>query len=181
MSESTWRLPPRGVLLAAVVLIACAEVGGAAMARFRLELTRWARATMLARPEVHGLVGVRDVDEQIIDEALTKFDAGLRLFHLHGEGMGTVVIVSTMVASTLARSPAVRQGLVTFLAVGGLAYPFGYLLWSTLIPFYGIEPGKRIAEWAILVPFGGTSIAALWALVVVVAARLVPARRSAAP
>ena len=34
------------------------------MARFKVELTRWARSAMLARPAVHGLVGVRDVDER---------------------------------------------------------------------------------------------------------------------
>ena len=180
MTDPTWRLPPRAVLLAAVVLIAGAEVGGAAMARFKLELARWARTTMLARPDVHGLVGVRDVDEQIIDEALTKFDAGLRLFHLHGEGMGTVVIVSTMVAATLARPAPVRRALVLLLTVGGVAYPLGYLLWSALIPFYGIEPGKRIAEWVILVPFGGASIVARWALAGVVVARMLSERRAAA-
>ncbi|MGH7279560.1 MAG: hypothetical protein ACREJG_12865, partial [Candidatus Rokuibacteriota bacterium] len=87
-APATWHLPPVAALLAAVLLIACAEVGGASMVRFKLELTRWARAVMLARPDVHGLVGVRGVDEQILDEALVKFDAGLRLFHMHAEGMG---------------------------------------------------------------------------------------------
>ena len=47
-----WRLPPRAVLLTAVVLIVCAEVGGASMVRFKLELTRWARQAMLERPEI---------------------------------------------------------------------------------------------------------------------------------
>ena len=65
------------------------------MVRFKIELTRWARDAMLARPAVHGLVGVRDVDEQILDEALVKFDAGLRLFHMHAEGMGLVIIATT--------------------------------------------------------------------------------------
>ena len=67
---------PLPTLVAAILLIACAEVGGASMAQFKLELARGARAIMLARPATHGLVGVRDVDEQIIDEALVKFDAG---------------------------------------------------------------------------------------------------------
>ena len=74
------------------------------MVKFKLELTRWARSVILARPATHGLVGVRDVDEQVIDEALVKFDAGLRLFHLHAEGMGLVIIATTMTAATLVRS-----------------------------------------------------------------------------
>src|SRR5213593_4782530 len=67
--------PPRWVLLVAVLSIVAAEVGGGSMARYKVELTRWAREGMLARPGVHGLVGVRDVDERILDEALVKFDA----------------------------------------------------------------------------------------------------------
>jgi len=51
-----WRLPPLAVLLIAVALIACAEVGGASMVQFKRELTRWARSVMLSRPAVHGLV-----------------------------------------------------------------------------------------------------------------------------
>src|SRR5262249_4828774 len=100
---ATWRLPPRGVLRAAVVLLVAAELGGASMGPYKVELQRWARTGMLAHPAVHGLVGVRDVDERVLDEALFRFDAGLRLFHMHAEGMALVVIAATTVAATLAR------------------------------------------------------------------------------
>ncbi|HEY7363279.1 MAG TPA: hypothetical protein VIE37_04150 [Methylomirabilota bacterium] len=169
----TWRLPAMWVLLVGVLLIASAEVGGAAMARFKLELARGVRAAMLARPDAHGLVGVRDVDEQIIDEAIVKFDAGLRLFHLHGEGMGVVILVATMVAATLVHSAALRRVIIGFVTVGGAGYPAGYLVWSALIPYYGIERGKTVAEWLIWIPFGGAAIIAMWLLTAVVAARMV--------
>jgi hypothetical protein len=164
MTESAWRLPPIPVLLVGVALIACAEVGGGAMAQFKLELARWARSTMLARPQVHGLVGVRDVDEQILDEALVKLDAGLRLFHLHAEGMGTIIIVATMVATTLITRPALRKAIVVLITAGGAGYPLGYLLWSALIPFRGIERGKSLVEWLVWIPFGGAAIVAMWLL-----------------
>lgn len=172
-----WRVPSTPVLLTAVALIACAEVGGASMVQFKLELTRWARGVMLARPVTHGLVGVRDVDEAVLDEALVKFDAGLRLFHLHAEGMGTVIVVATMVAVTLVDAAPLRRAIVTLVTVGGAAYPVGYLLWSALIPFYGIEGGKRAAEWLVWIPFGSASIVAVWLLTGVLAARLVCRRR----
>ena len=117
--SEVWRLPPLASLLAAILLIACAEVGGASMVKFKLELTRWARSVVLARPAVHGLVGVRDVDERVIDEALVKFDAGLRLFHLHAEGMGLVIIATTMTAATLVRSDSSRRALIALFTVGG--------------------------------------------------------------
>jgi len=168
-----WRRPPLPTLVAAILLIACAEVGGASMAKFKLELARGARAVMLSRPAVHGLVGVRDVDEQIIDEALVKFDAGLRLFHLHAEGMGLVIIATTMTAATLVQSGRARRAIILLLTVGGGAYPFGYLLWSALIPYYGIQTGKAVAEWVVWIPFGGATIVAAWWLVALVGAGLV--------
>lgn len=143
------------------------------MAKFKLELARGARAVMLSRPAVHGLVGVRDVDEQIIDEALVKFDAGLRLFHLHAEGMGLVIIATTMTAATLVQSGGARRAIILLLTVGGAAYPFGYLLWSALIPYHGIQTGKAVAEWVVWIPFGGATIVGAWWLVFLVGARLV--------
>ena len=171
--NATWHLPPRGVLLAAVVLLVAAEVGGASMGRYKLELARWARTGMLEHPAVHGLVGVRDVDERVLDEALFRFDAGLRLFHMHAEGMALVVIATTTVAATLARAPSARRGLILLLTVGGVGYPLGYLIWSVLIPAYGVERSKAIAEWLVWIPFGGATIVALLWLAALTATRMV--------
>jgi hypothetical protein len=170
---ATWRLPPRGVLLAAVLLLVAAELGGAGMGRYKVELARWARTGMLAHPGAHGLVGVRDVDERVLDEALFRFDAGLRLFHMHAEGMALVVIATTTVASTLARSPGARRVLILLLTVGGVSYPLGYLVWSALIPAYGVERSKAIAEYLLWIPFGGATIVALLWLAALTAARVV--------
>src|SRR5262249_58287722 len=105
------------------------------------------RDGMLGGRGVHGLVGVRDVDERILDEALVKFDAGLRLFHMHAEGMGLVIIATAMVAATVIRHDAARRAIIALLTTGGAGYPLGYLLWSALIPSYGLERSKAIAEW----------------------------------
>jgi hypothetical protein len=168
----TWRLPPAWALLVAVLLIIAAEIGGASMARFKVEIARWARNIMLARPAVHGLVGVRDVDERILDEALVKVDAGLRLFHLHAEGMGLVIIATTTVTATLVTSRGARTALMVLFTVGGAGYPLGYLLWSGLIPVAGLARAKVIAEWLVWIPFGGAAIVALWWLAGAVALRL---------
>ena len=171
--DEAWRLPPRAVLLAAVLLLVAAEVGGASMARFKLELARWARAETLARPAVHALVGVRDVDERILDEALFRFDAGLRLFHMHAEGMALVIIATTTAAATLARGATTERALVLLLTLGGVGYPLGYLLWSLLIPRFGVERAKVVAEWLLWLPFGGVAIVALVWLSALIAVRMV--------
>ena len=170
---AAWRLPPRAVLLTAVLLLVAAEVGGAAMARYKLDLARWARAQMLARPAVHALVGVRDVDERILDEALFRFDAGLRLFHMHAEGMALVIVATTTIAATLAEAAATRRALVVLLTLGGVGYPLGYLVWSALIPAVGTERGKALAESLLWLPFGGLSIVALVWLGALIALRMV--------
>jgi hypothetical protein len=180
MTATTWRLPPIPALLVGVVLVACAEVGGASMVQFKLELTRWARGIMLARPQTHGLVGVRDVDEQILDEALVKFDAGLRLFHLHAEGMGTIIIVATMVASSVVGHARLRRAIVVLVTAGGAGYPLGYLVWSALIPFQGIARGKAVAEWLVWIPFGGAAIVAMWLLAGALAVECVRSARGRA-
>jgi len=174
----TWRVPPRWVLMVAVLSIVAAEVGGGAMARYKVELTRWAREGMLARPGIHGLVGVRDVDERILDEALVKFDAGLRLFHMHAEGMGLVIIATSMVAATVIPSLAARRAIIALLTAGGAGYPVGYLVWSALIPSHGLTRAKTLAEWLVWVPFGSATILALWCLVGLVAWSMLARRRA---
>src|SRR5258708_7578804 len=84
----SWRPPPGGVPPAPVVSTGAAGLGGPRRGPFKVGRPAWGRGRVLARPAVHRLVGVRDVDERILDEALVKFDAALRLFHLHAEGMG---------------------------------------------------------------------------------------------
>ena len=177
MPRDGWRLPPIPVLLVGVLLIACAEASGGAMAQFKVELARWARGVMLAQSAVHGLVGVRDVDEAIIDEALVKFDAGLRLFHMHAEGMGPIIILAATVTATLIHTAVLRRLVIALITVGGAGYPVGYLLWSALIPFYGIARGRSIAEWVFWIPFGSAAIVAMWLLTGALAWQLL-ARRS---
>ena len=90
--------------------------------------------------------------------------------------MGLVIIATTMTAATLARGDGTRRALTALLTVGGAGYPAGYLLWSVLIPHYGIERGKALAEWLVWIPFGGATIVAMWWLTALVGLRLV--RRS---
>jgi hypothetical protein len=62
--------------------------------------------------------------------------------------------------------------LVALLTIGGAGYPVGFLLWSALIPYRGVQGAKAVVEWAIWIPFGGATIAATWWLAVVVGTRM---------
>jgi len=77
-----------------------------------------------------------------------------------------------LASRALASSPAPRRSIIALLTVGGAGYPLGYLLWSGLIPYHGLERGKTIAEWLVWIPFGGATIVALWWLAGILALRL---------
>jgi len=168
-----WRRPPPLVVLAAALLITVAEISGASMARFKPQITAFATARILERPAVHGLVGVKDVDDEILDEALVKLEGALRLFHLHGEGMGLVIFSTALVISTLVRAAWLRKTLLLLTTVGSAGFPFGYLFWSVLIPFLGVGRARSIAAALVLIPFGALVLVTLWALSVLLARDLV--------
>jgi len=92
---------------------------------------------------------------------------------MHAEGMALVVVATTTVAATLARTAVPRRTLIVLLTVGGVGYPLGYLIWSALIPSYGVERSKAIAEWLVWIPFGGATIVALLWLAALTAVRMV--------
>ena len=158
-----WRRPPLPIILACVVLIALAEAGGGAMVKFKWPIANTARELMLQRPAVHGLVGVREVDEEELDKLKQAIDAQLRLFHLHAEGMGVVLLLSAMVVATLVPPSPLRRGLYWLLGLGVL-YPVGYLAAPAFIIPLGLERGKQVAEYLFWIPFGGAAIVAMWIL-----------------
>ncbi len=160
--SDAWRRPPRLVVLAAALLITLAEVGGAAMGRFTPDIDAFARARVLERPEVHGLVGTADVDNEIVDEVRVKVDGALRLFHLHGEGNGLMIFALAMVIATFVRARWLRAVLYGLVTLGGLGFPFGYVVWAGAIPLVGVEPGRALAAAWVLVPLGATLLLGLW-------------------
>src|SRR5262249_35038674 len=95
------------------------------------------------------------------------------LFHLHGEGMGLVIIATTMTAATVVAAPVARRTVIALLTAGGAVYPLGYLLWAALIPQYGIERGKTLAEWLGWIPFRRATLVAVWWLAAVLGLHLV--------
>ena len=63
--------------------------------------------------------------------------------------------------------------LTLLLTVGGVGYPLGYLLWSVLIPAWGVERSKSLVEWTVWVPFGSATIVALLGLLALISIRMV--------
>jgi len=176
--EHCWRRPPRIVVLTAALLIALAELGGAAMGRFKPEIDAFTSARVRERPELHGLVGSLDVDAEILEEIRVKADGGLRLFHLHGEGVGLMIFAGALVVATCVSASWLRRALYAGLTVGGFLFPFGYVMWSALTPFHGVEAARRIAALSVLVPSGALFLLALWVLLFPLGRALLTRRRA---
>lgn len=175
-----WRRPPLPIILACVILIALAEAGGGAMVKFKWPIANTARELMLGRPAVHGLVGVREVDEEVLDKLKQAIDAQLRLFHLHAEGMGVVILTGAMIVATLVPPSALRSWLYWLFGVGAL-YPLGYLAAPAFIIPWGLERGKQAAEYLFWIPFGGAVIVGMWILAGWLAREMWRRRRAGAP
>jgi len=174
-----WKRPPRAVVLAAVLLIALAELGGAAMGRFKAEIDSFTSARVRERPDLHGLVGSPDVDAEILEEIRVKADAGLRLFHLHGEGVGLMLFAGALVIATYVSAPRLRWVLYAALTVGGFVFPFGYLVWGGLISFRGVDAARTTAAFSVLVPSGILLLLALWTLLLPLGRAVLARRRGA--
>ncbi len=176
LAAEGWQRPPRPIVLAAALLIAMAELGGAAMGRFKPEIDAFTAARVLERPDVHGLVGVSDVDTEITEQVRVRLDSGLRLFHLHGEGVGLMILALGLVLASARTSAWLRRALSVLVTVGGFGFPMGYLLWSALMPLVGVGPARTVSAVGVLIPFGGALLVSVWGVTVLAGRDVVAAR-----
>jgi hypothetical protein len=165
-------LPPVLVVVLSILLLVLAEVGGGAMVRFKIDLDRFHRAQVEARPHVHRLVGVRQIDGAVVDELLSRSDFAFRLFHLHAEGMALVIFVGGVMVRNGVHGRLARAVLSTLLAVGGFLYPFGYLAWAWTIPILGLRASRDLVETFLWAPFGGAALVATGLLTLALGSQL---------
>lgn len=168
--------PPLVIVFLAVLLIALAETGGAAMSKLRPEIAQYSEGKIRQAPQAHGLTGLVEYDAEVIDRTIYAIEAGLSFFHTHGEGIGVVVLLaSTIVASVVAWLPL--RGFLQVLLGASAVFPIGYLAYSVLILRFGKDAGIELAERYLLIPFGGAAIGALVLLAVVLLVGVVRGRR----
>ena len=148
------------------------------MVKFKVPLERANRERIQARPQVHGLVGVREVDGGVIDQLVARSDFALRLFHLHGEGMGLTIFAGGLMVKNFLAPSLLSRGLYVMLALGGFLYPFGYLAWSSTIPLLGVERSKELVEYLVWIPFGGAALAAIGVISLALVRNIYLARRA---
>lgn len=179
MSDSL-RRPPTIALIASLCLVALGASMGGLLIRYQDALNNAVRREVVRRPEVHGFAGAEVIDEARIAGIVEQSNNALRMFHVHGLGVGMLVLIVSLVIVNLPISERVKPALCVLLLLGAL-YPPGWLVLGWLIPLWGGARLRAPVEWLFFVPFGGAIILAIWGTLACYVAALLrggPASRS---
>ena len=159
------RLPSRWVIFLCLLLFGLGELAGTLLGGLPDPIIKFARDQAVKHPEVHGLVGVPDIDRSILEGIGTEALARVHTFHLHAHGLALVVFVLSLIITNLELLPRTQTLMIGLLCLGGLIYPFGWLTIVFAIPHYGKVEAFRLAEKIFFIPFGGLFLLTVWGLI----------------
>ena len=161
MNDLHLRRPPTIALIATLCLFAVGATTGGLLVRWQDALYDTARKEVVKRPDVHGFAGAEVIDEARIAEIVEQSNNALRMLHVHGLGVGMLVLLATLTIVNLPIPERMKQALCILASLGAL-YPPGWLVLGWLIPSWGLAKLRGPVEWIFFVPFGGAAILAIW-------------------
>jgi len=171
------RLPPPWIIFFCLLLFGLGEMAGALLGAYPQQITDLTRKQAMAYSDVHGLVGVADIDRAILEGIGTEAVARVHTFHLHAHGLALVVFVLSLIISNMNLVPVIQRILVGLICVG-LLYPFGWLSIVFTIPYYGKSDAFRLAEKLFFIPFGGIFLLSVWCLILIYFFKLIRGSKS---
>jgi hypothetical protein len=169
---ATLRRPPTIALIASLCMFAVGATTGGALVRFQDALYDVAREAVIQHPEVHGFGGVEVIDQQRIAEVVEQANNALRMLHVHGLGLGMLILLVSIAIVNLPLAEGVKKALCVVVSLGAL-YPPGWLILGWLIPYWGVKALRSPVEWSLFVPFGGAAILAIWGTLILYVIALV--------
>lgn len=170
------RRPPAIALVASLCMFAVGASMGGALVQFQDQLYDLARREVVKRPEVHGFAGAEVIDEARIAEVVEQSNNALRMLHVHGLGIGMLILLGSLAIVNLPIPGRLQQALCLLISLGAL-YPPGWLVLGWLIPVWGVARLRAPVEWALFIPFGGAAILAIWGTLVIYFLALLRGRR----
>jgi len=174
------RRPPALALVASLCMLAVGASTGGVLVRFQDALYDLARSEVVKRPDVHGFAGAEVIDEARISEVAEQSNNAFRMLHVHGLGVGMLILLASLAIVNLPVSERLQRTLCVLVSLGAL-YPPGWFVLGWLIPFWGLAKLRAPVEWLFFVPFGGALILALWAALAGCLVSLVRRWRAHAP
>jgi hypothetical protein len=160
------RLPPPWIIFLCLLLFGFGELAGALLGGYPQQIIDLSRNQALAHPDIHGLVGVADIDRAILEGIGTEALARVHTFHLHAHGLALVVFMLGLIIVNMNLVVWMRRTLFGLVCLG-LLYPFGWLTIVLTLPFYGKSGAFHLAEGLFFIPFGGGFLIAVWLLIFV--------------
>jgi len=170
------RRPPTIALVASLCMFAVGASMGGVLVRFQDALYNLARSEVVTRPEVHGFAGAEVIDEARIAEVVEQSNNAFRMLHVHGLGLGMLILLVSLAIVNLPLPERLKQPLCVLVSLGAL-YPPGWFVLGWLIPSLGVARLRSPVEWVFFVPFGGAAILAIWATLACYVVALVRRRR----
>lgn len=158
--DHQWQKPPVWSVAAGALLLALGATAGGSLV-FQDQFYAFAKPIVSARPVVHGLPGIPAIDEAKITETVEQSNRSFRMLHVHGLGVGMLILVASTAVAQLPVASWLRRGLTILVTLGAL-YPPGWLFFGLLIPFYGFNALRTPIEYGLFLPFGGAAILGLW-------------------
>jgi hypothetical protein len=153
-------------------MFAVGAATGGALVRFQDALYDATQEVVVKRPEVHGFGGVEVIDQQRIAEVVEQANNAFRMLHVHGLGLGMLILLGSIAIVNLPLAPPVQYGLCLLLSLSAL-YPPGWFILGWLIPYWGVKALRPPVEWGLFVPFGGAAILAIWGTLILYVVALV--------
>lgn len=156
--------PPFPAILGCLILFGLGELAGGVLGGLPGPIRDFSAEQAAARPEVHGLTGIPDIDRTIVQKVSDETLSRLHTFHLHGHGIGLLTFVLFMVITNSPFGVRVKKGLTVLTGIGML-YPFGWLVLTLTIPSLGTDRAFALAEKIFFMPFGTAMLLAIWLLI----------------
>ena len=120
----TVKLPSVLTIFACLILFGLGELGGAVLGGSPDKIKNYAIERAKNFPEVHGIVGIEDIDRTILEKVSSMVLARLHTFHLHAHGVGILSFLLFFIAANSGFSN--RLLIIINILVGiGMLYPFG--------------------------------------------------------
>lgn len=158
------RLPSPWIIFFCLLLFGFAELAGALLGGYPQQIKNAIGQSAMNHPEIHGLVGVDDIDRAILNGIEGEALAKVHTFHLHSHGLALVVFLLNLIIVNMGLRDRSKKILHTLTCLG-LLYPFGWLMIVFALPSHGKSGAFRLAEKLFFIPFGGMFLLAVWLLI----------------
>ncbi|MFQ5881974.1 MAG: hypothetical protein ACE5I9_05820 [Candidatus Methylomirabilales bacterium] len=146
-------MPHRVGIVAALLLLTIGTAFGGFFGRYQGNLYRAVTRGALANPDAHHLSGHREKDARVLERIRRNFRGKLVRFHNHANGLALVILLVSLALANSEVSAKTRTLLTWGVSIGGVLYPFGWLLAGLNISSLGVEKAQDLGV-LILAPAG---------------------------